>query len=934
MGAGVADVGSTSTERLLGRGRELGLLRDFVERTRVDGEALLVFGDPGVGKTALLDVAARLAADAGATVLRAGGVEFEADVPYAGLHQVLLPLHEGFARIGAAHREALEVALGFGLGPAPARLVVANAALLLLRGASVSGPVLVIVDDLPWLDRASALVLGFVARRLAGARVGLLAASRSGEESFFDRAGLPELELGPLDQEASRGLIDRYFPNLAPAVRERLMAEARGNALALLELPAALTQEQRAALPALPPLLPVSRRLADLFAARIDRLPAKTRQELLLLALDGTGDLRVLRSGSPDTLRLEDLAPAEQARLIDVDSDTYRTAFRHPLIRSTMVELSTAADRRDAHELLARLWQEQPDRRAWHLAHARTEPDEEVADLLERAAYHNLRRGDGVAAVSALTRAADLSPRGVDRGRRLAEAAYIGTDVTGELGNASQLLADAHRADPQFTQSLHAAATAAVVLLNGDGDVQTAHRLLVGAIEGTDELDRTALEEALSVLAVVCFFGAREEMWAPFDEALARLEPDVPLTLYLIGTCFADPLYRGAAALPRLESAIAQLATETDPTVIVKTAFAAGNTDRMSECRDALLRVALEGRNAGSIGSAIQALVVLAFEAWWSGEWDESIRLADEALELCATHGFPLFAFSVRHPRGAVAAARGDDVRLEAEIDAMVRWAKPRGGAFVTTVVAHLQALAASGKGDFEATYRLTTAISPAGTLRHYERGAPWVMMDVVESAIRTSRVSDAQAHLAAMRAANVGAVSPRWALLAAGAEAIAASDDDAPDLFAKATAIPGVERWPFYLARVELAWGERLRRLRAMTESRVHLNGALATFELLGARPWADRAAQELRATGQVKPRGKDRDRDALTPQEREIALLAASGMSNKEIGQRLFLSPRTIGAHLYRIFPKLGITSRAALRDALDRLPQQEHEPTELPP
>jgi DNA-binding CsgD family transcriptional regulator len=471
-------------------------------------------------------------------------------------------------------------------------------------------------------------------------------------------------------------------------------------------------------------------------------------------------------------------------------------------------------------------------------------------------------------------------------------------------------------------------------LLNGDGDVQTAHRLLVRAIESGHKPDRTALEEALNVLAVVCFFGAREEMWAPFDDALAQLEPDVPLTLYLIGTCFADPLYRAAAALPRLDSAIARLGTETDPTVIVKTAFAAGNADRMSDCRDALLRVARGGRDAGSIGSAIQALVVLAFETWWKGNWDESTRIADEALELCDTHRFPLFAFSVRHPRALVAAARGDDADVEAEIDAMVRWAAPRGGAFVNTVVAHVRALAAAGKGDFEATYRLTTAISPAGTLRHYERGVPWVMMDVVESAIRTGRVGDARAHLAAMRAANVGAVSQRWALLAAAAEAMAASDNDAPDLFVKASAIPGTHRWPFYVARVELAYGERLRRLRAMTESRVHLNAALSTFERLGAQPWADRAAQELRASGQFKPRGEDWDRDALTPQEREIASLAASGLSNKEIAQRLFLSPRTVGAHLYRIFPKLGITSRAALRDALTRLPREEHDSTDFGP
>jgi DNA-binding NarL/FixJ family response regulator len=916
----------SSTDVLVGRDMELGLIARFLDRASRDGDALLLFGEPGVGKTVLLNAAAEMATAAGTRVLRASGVEFEANVAYAGLQQLVLPLHEEIAELAGGQRDAVNVALGFRTGPVPDRLMVSTATLQLFRRAAASRPLIAIVDDLPWIDRASALVLGFVARRLSRSRVGFLAASRSNEESFFDRTAMPQLDVRPLDDEAAIGLMSSRFPGLVRRVQDRLLAEAQGNPLALLELPAAVRRSQRAALSPVTATLPVSRRLQALYTSRIAALPPRTRELLLLMALDGTGDPRVFGVAPERGSWLADFAVAEEAGLVQIDETTRRPIFRHPLIRSTVVEVSTADACRRAHEAVAALWVDQPDRQAWHLGQARVEPDESVAALLEQAGYRNLQRGDGVAAVSALTRAADLTPGAADRSRRLAEAAYIGADVTGQLGNASQLLADAHRADPQFTQSLQAAATAAFMLLNGDGDVQTAHRLLVSAVESSHELDRTALEEALNVLALLCFFGAREEMWAPFHAALARLEPDVPLTLYLISTCFADPLYRATAALPRLESAIARLATETDPTVIIKIAFAAGNTDRLSDCRDALLRVARGGRDAGSVGSAIQALVVLAFETWWSGEWDESSRLADETLELCDTYGFPLFAFSVRHAEAVVAAARGDDARVEAVVDAMVRWAAPRGAAFVDTVACHVRALAASAKADFETTYRFATAISPAGTLRPHELMVQWVMMDVVESAIRTRRVAEAHAHLAAMRAANVVAVSPRVALLAAGAEATAASDDNAPDLFAKAIAIPGAERWPFYLARIELAYGERLRRQRAMTESRVHLNAALATFKRLGARPWADRAAQELRASGQVKPRGEDRDRDALTAQERQIASLAASGLSNKEIAERLFLSPRTVGAHLHRIFPKLGITSRAALRDALNRLPPEE--------
>ena len=663
-------LGRVDAPGLVGRGRDLELIRTFLGRARADGCALLLVGEPGVGKTVLLDVAAQEASSAGTKVLRAGGVEFEAEVPYAGLHQLLLPLHQRFAELDRGDREALNVALGFGVGSAPDRLVMSNATLSLIRRAAAGGSVLVVVDDVPWLDRASAVVLGSVARRLAGTRVGFVAASRSDSESFFERTGLPELELGPLDDRAAEDLIKAHFPALAQPVRERLMEEAQDNPLALMELPATLSSAQRAARQTLPAAWPLSRRLRALFASRIAELPGRTRQLLLLMALDGTGDPRVLEDRRHGSDRIAHLALAERQRLAYATEDTHRLAFRHPLIRSTIVGLATSEERRHAHEELAEMWTDQPDRRAWHLGHATVEPNEEVANLLEQAAHHHLRRGDGVGAVSALTRAADLSPCGADRGRRLAEAAYIGADVTGELRNASQLLADARHADPEFTASLQAAVTAAFVLINGDGDVETAHRLLVGAIASGQQVSDTALEEALHALTLVCFFGARAELWAPFYDGLARLQ-HIPATLDLISTCFADPLRTAAAARPRLDRAIAGLASEEDPTVIVKIGFAAGNVERLSDCRHAFWRVARAGRETGAIGSAIQALVLIAFDDFWTGRWADATRRAEEARELCDTHGFPLFAFSVRHVQAAVAAAQGRDADAQALVAAM-----------------------------------------------------------------------------------------------------------------------------------------------------------------------------------------------------------------------------------------------------------------------
>jgi hypothetical protein len=332
---------------LFGRDKDLELLHAFVGQSSSDGGALVLSGAPGVGKTVLLEAVAAHSAGAGLRVLRAAGAEFEAGLSFAGLNQVLHPLFDGIEGLSPPQRAALEVALGLGDGPAPDRLVVGNAALSLLVRAASEEPLLVIVDDLQWVDRASALVLGFVARRLHGTRVGFLAALRSGDESFFERSGLRAHDLGPLDEAASTALLADRFPALAPRVRQRLMAEAQGNPLALLELPASLTGMTSAPRMLTSPTLPLSQRLQAVFAARITGLSAASRYLLLLAVLDGTGDLGILQSASGQT-KLEGLGAAERARLVRVDRDG-RLTFRHPLTRSAVTELSTSGERRDAH---------------------------------------------------------------------------------------------------------------------------------------------------------------------------------------------------------------------------------------------------------------------------------------------------------------------------------------------------------------------------------------------------------------------------------------------------------------------------------------------------------------------------------------------------------------------------------------------------------
>jgi DNA-binding CsgD family transcriptional regulator len=907
-------------EILFGRSSELALIGAFVERAATSGEALLLLGEPGAGKTVLLDAADNAASEAGRWVLRAAGVQFETDLAFSGLHQVLHPLLGEFGRLNAVQREALNVALGYGESPAPDRLLVSTATLTLLRRAAAVTPVLVIVDDLPWLDRASASVLGFAARRLAGSHVGFLAASRTGEEGFFERSDLPTHELAPLDSEAAQGLLADHFPALALAVRQRVLSEAQGNPLALLELPTVLTARQRASVQKLPPTLPLTRRLLGLFGAQLEKLSPAARQVLLILALDGTPDARMARP--PCTVE-----EAEQAGLLRSRPASPRPAFRHPLVRAAVVELSTGSQRRAAHLALAEMMADKPDRQAWHLAHAAAGPDEHVAELLEQSARRILGRGDALGAVSALTRAAELSPDAGDRGRRLAEAAYLGAEVTGEIRRAPELLSDAWRAEQRPESSLQAATAAAYLLLNGDGDVETAHRLLGGALQTAAErpdVSEAVVEEALYTLMLLCYWGGSPELWKPFYDALEVRKNRVPDVLYLASRTWTDPARTAAPVLAQLDTAIDRLAGELDPVRIIRISIAGLFVDRLAGCREALWRVVRDGRDGGAVTSAINALVLLARDDFPAGRWDQAEQLVDEAARMCEQLDYPLLARPARLVHALLAAARGDEERTKELADQLLRWAAPRRFRWVQCYAWHARALAALGRGDYEHAYQQLTLISPAGELASHVPYALHVSMDLVEAAVRTGRGAEAAAHVAALHEAGIARLSPRLALLVSGSAALAASARDTSGLFEQALAIAGADRWPFEQARVELAYGERLRRDRAMTAARRHLTAAQETFERLGARPWAARAAGELRVTGLTSPRQLIPGAASMTAQEREIALLAASGLTNKQIGERLFLSHRTVGAHLYRIFPKLGITSRAALRDALSDLPE----------
>jgi DNA-binding CsgD family transcriptional regulator len=356
--------------------------------------------------------------------------------------------------------------------------------------------------------------------------------------------------------------------------------------------------------------------------------------------------------------------------------------------------------------------------------------------------------------------------------------------------------------------------------------------------------------------------------------------------------------------------------------------MAATYVDRLEGCREALWRVVRDGRQGGAVASGIIALLALGYDDLYAGRWNEAEQLVDEVIEICEALGYRIMTWPGRYLQAVVAAARGDDERTQEFTEALVQWGGPRGIRVGLWHAWQARGLAALGRGDFEEAYQLASRISPPGLLAPHVPVALYVLMDLVEAAVRTGRDAEAAAHVAAMGEANLAALSPRLALEVGGCAAMAAPDDTALALFQETLALPGIERWQFSLARVRLAFGERLRRARVMIDARMQLNAALAIFERLSARPWVDRASVELRATGQTKPRAGDNVLDRLTPQEFEIVSHAASGLTNKQIAERLFLSPRTVGGHLHRAFPKLGVATRAGLRDALASL-----SPAQLP-
>ncbi|WP_433221241.1 AAA family ATPase [Dactylosporangium sp. CS-047395] len=922
---------------LLGRADELELIDALLTGRSSIGPGVLLRGDAGAGKTALLDVAASRAEASEMWVLRATGARFEAGIDYSALHQLISPLSDRLDRLAGHHRDVLAQILGLIPGSSSDRLVLATAVLALLRAAAAERPMLVLIDDVPWIDRESATILGFCVRRIGSGAIRLLVAARTATGGIFDQVGLPERHVGPLAQQPAAALLDTRHPGLASQVRRRLLAESAGIPLALEELPASLTDRQRRGQDRLPAFLPLNKRLRASFADQLRPLPAPTRELLLLIALEADAGLATIRAAASGCMVLDDLAPAIASNLVRVTTNV--VAVCYPLLRSAIAQLSSEGQRRAAHLALAAALTEDPSRRAFHLAAAAIEPDEAVARTLEDAALVSWQHGAlsgaatqalGRAAVSdqlhvastsavvaALVRAGELSPHPADRCRRLVEAAFLAS-MTGQFDDVPRLLAAAGQA-PDSPTGLVFAVTA-YLLTAVEGDVDAANQLLARALDYVGDAPRTNDWDAYGILftlLLVGVYGARPKPWELLNAAMERFAPETVAPFQQCYDAFVDPAHTADTVREGLARSFAALPTDAAPWQVLPLAYAAIAVDALSDYRYLVRRMVEHERDDGAITMVVAGLLLLCLDSYHRGEWNEAEELAREGLDLAAAHGYHLLEGQHRVHLAYIAAGRGH-VQLAKTLDEITTWAAPRRVGMTQECAGHTRALVALGQGDYEAAYAHALRVNPADAPN---LGVPgrWTLLDLVEAAVRTGRTDEARTHVAAAWQAGIDRISTHTALITTGAAALAADDEHAGPLFEAALALPEADRWPFEQARIQLAYGQRLRRTRDTTRARLHLRAALDTLDRLGAQPWATRAHNELRATGTIHVTGPDTS-VALTAQEGQIATMAATGLTNKQIGQQLHLSHRTVGGHLHRIFPKLGITSRAALRDALE--------------
>jgi DNA-binding CsgD family transcriptional regulator len=897
---------------LVGRGSELRFLGGLLERVRDGGGAVVVRGEAGIGKSALLAQAARLAAAQQVRILTTTGVHSEAQIAFAGLYQLLRPVLDQVDRLPQPQRSAVLAAFGRTDTAVPDLYLIALATLSMLGEAATQAPILLVVEDAHWLDRASADVLVFVARRLDFEPVVMLAALRDGFAGSFEDSGLPELALARLDRASAELVVDTRAPDLRPEVRERVLREAAGNPLALVELPAVLDAGDAWAPTA---LLPLTARLEQTFAARMSGLPTATRAVLLVAALNNSEALSetlaaaTMIAGARCTV--DDLVPAIVARLVEADSERLR--FLHPLMRSAIHQRSTIGQRHRAHAALARVLTHDDDRRVWHRAASKAGPDDDIAAELEAAAVRAQRRGGIAAGAAALERAAGLSRDPVLRGERLLRAAELAFEL-GQHDVVVRLLTEADQVELSERQRWR---TAWIRDSFDDGVLGRAQ----AAWSLAQIAERAAVEDP--DLALNLLYGAALRCWwtepgvearASVVAAAGRVPVDERDPRLLVVLAYTAPIECGGVALDRLRRP-AFGGDGRAARMLGNAAMAVGAFDLAAGF---FARSLADLRAQGRLGLLARALALQAWSCAHLVDLSVAMPAADEAYRLARDTSQPLVAATARVTQALLAALRGDQDGADSLAAEAEKASLPGAAHAVLAAVQLARGLAALGDGRHgDAVAELRRIYDPAdpayhGAIRCFAVG------DVVEAAVRSGQPDAVSGLVAEMTAVARRTPSPALHTGLRYAGALLTDDSEAGPLF-EATLRADLGAWPFPRARAQLGYGEWLRRQRRVADSRAYLRAARETFDALGTIPWGDRARAELRASGETSRRRVPDARDQLTPQELQIAQLAASGLTNREIGQRLYLSHRTISSHLHRIFPKLGVASRSALRAAL---------------
>ncbi|WP_132956917.1 LuxR family transcriptional regulator [Rhizobium sp. BK251] len=900
---------------LQGREQDIALIQHLIERVDHGGASLVISGEPGIGKSALLELARHRALERDITVLSMIGVLAEVHLPFAALEQALRPLMKQAADLVPRQRSALQAAFGIHdeMG-APDIFLVALATLSLLTDSATRRPILLIADDAQWLDEATHEVLAFISRRLSSDPIVLMVAMRDGFNRSFDGANTLRLRLSGLDDADAERLLDAHAPGIPDELRSRFLKEASGNPLALLELP----RDKKAAEQRDATWLPLTERLERAFSARLADLPASARTLLFVAAEnDGTSLDEILRAAeavSGERLDVSALMPAVAVKLIDIDGTDVR--FRHPLVRSAMHQAADLATRQRIHAALAAIVHDQLDRQLWHRAAATIGPDDELAGEYDRMAARALRKGAVAMAIEVLEKAARLSSTARGKSERLLRAAELAADL-GQPELLDRLLLEAGVSESDHLATARIGWCREIVqppMVNDPAKIPT----LIGLAAQANAAGATDLASHL------LWRAAQRCWWSNADRHLRKSILAAANSLKLPETdpcliaisAYAEPLQLGGEIYNRLQRlAGASGGTPAAARILGSTANVIGAFDLgVSFLTDSAAAL----REQGRLSDLARVLFAQAWAEMEVGDWTRAMREAEESVRFAEDTGGTLWHAAATIVKAKLAGMMGNLEQSQAFAAQAERLVLSAGASFLLAMLQIARGISAIGAGRhweaYEHLRRLFTPADPA-----FNSGLQFFgLADFVEAAVFSGNAEAARHVIEEIERVAAPTPVPWVETMLYYGKALLAAPEDAEQFFLKGLG-PVAKKWPFLRGRLLLAYGGWLRRQRRSVDARAPLREARDIFDALSALPWSDRAREELRASGEASRRRTEYVWEMLTPQQLHIAQLAAEGLSNKEIGARLYLSHRTVGYHLHRIFSKTGVTSRSALRPLL---------------